>query len=196
MKVLAINGSARKDGNTAILINTIFEELNKAGIDTEMVQLSGEIIEPCKACWACGGRKNCVHNKDMFQEIFEKMIQADGVILGSPVYTANISANMQAFLERASVGTDMNRSENLFRHKVGAAVTAARRGGALNTLDAMYHFFMLQNMFVVGSSYWAMAYGQMPGDVWEDEECLETMRNLGRNMVCLLESLDESKDKK
>lgn len=138
MKVLAINGSARKDGNTAILINTIFEELNKAGIDTEMVQLSGEIIEPCKACWACGGRKNCVHNKDMFQEIFEKMIQADGVILGSPVYTANISANMQAFLERAAVVGDMNAG--LFRHKVGAAVTAARRGGALQAVDAMNHF--------------------------------------------------------
>ena len=90
MKVLAINGSARKDGNTAILINTVFEELHQAGIETEMVQLSGMVIEPCKACWACGGRKNCVHKKDMFQEIFEKMMQADGIILGSPVYTANI----------------------------------------------------------------------------------------------------------
>ena len=119
MKVLAINGSTRKDGNTAILINTVFEELHKAGIETEMVQLSGKIIEPCKACLACGGRKNCVHNKDMFQEIFEKMTQADGIILGSPVYTGNISANMQAFLERASVVTDMNRNENLFQHKVG-----------------------------------------------------------------------------
>ena len=195
MKVLAINGSARKDGNTAILISTVFEELNKEGIETEMVQLSGKVIEPCKACWACGGKKNCVHKKDLFQEIFEKMTQADGIILGSPVYTANISANMQAFLERASVVADMNRNEDLFRHKVGAAVTAARRGGALTTLDAMNHFFMLQNMFVVGSSYWAMAYGQMPGDVHKDEEGLGTMRNLGRNMAYLLKSLDERKDK-
>ena len=142
MKVLAINGSARKDGNTAMLINAVFEELNKAGIETEMVQLSGTIIEPCKACWACGGRKNCVHKKDLFQ------------------------------------------------YKVGAAVTAARRGGALTTLDAMNHFFMLQNMFVVGSSYWAMAYGQMQGDVHKDEEGLDTMRNLGQNMVYLLKSLN------
>ena len=194
MKVLAINGSARKDGNTAILINTVFEELHKAGIETEMVQLSGKIIEPCKACLACGGRKNCVHNKDMFQEIFEKMTQADGIILGSPVYTANISANMQAFLERASVVTDMNRSENLFRHKVGAAVTAARRGGALTTLDTMYHFFMLQNMFVVGSSYWAFGYGQMPGDVQKDEEGLDTMKNLGQNMAYLLKALEERRN--
>ena len=194
MKVLAINGSARKDGNTAILINTVFEELHKAGIETEVVQLSGKIIEPCKACWTCGGRKNCVHQKDIFQEVFEKMKQADGIILGSPVYTANISANMQAFLERASVVADMNRNENLFQYKVGAAVTAARRGGALNTLDAMYHFFMLQNMFVVGSSYWAMAYGQMPGDVQKDEEGLETMRNLGQNMAYLLKALEERRN--
>lgn len=191
MKVLAINSSARKDGNTAFLINTVFEELNKEGIETEMIQLSGKIMEPCKACWACGGKKNCVYKKDPFQEIFEKMTQADGIILGSPVYTANMSANMQALLERASVVTDMNRSENLFAHKVGAVVTAARRGGALSTLDSMNHFFMLQNMFVVGSSYWPMAYGQMPGDVQSDEEGLETMRNLGRNMAYLLKALEE-----
>lgn len=191
MKVLAINSSARKDGNTAILINTVFDELNKEGIETEIVQLSGKIIEPCKACWACGGRKNCVYKKDSFQEIFEKMTQVDGIILGSPVYTANISANMQALLERSSVVTDMNRSENLFQHKVGAAVTAARRGGALSALDSMNHFFILQNMFVVGSSYWPMAYGQMPGDVQSDSEGLETMRNLGRNMAYLLKALDE-----
>lgn len=135
-----------------------------------------------------------MHKKDLFQEIFEKMTQADGIILGSPVYTANISANMQAFLERASVVTDMNRSENLFRHKVGAAVTAARRGDALTTLDTMYHFFMLQNMFVVGSSYWAFGYGQMPGDVQKDEEGLDTMKNLGQNMVYLLKALEERRN--
>ncbi len=196
MKVLAINSSARKDGNTALLISTVLEELNKDGIETEMIQLAGKVIEPCKACWACGGRKNCVHKKDLFQEIYEKMVQADGIILGSPVYTANISANMQAFLERASVVADMNRSENLLRHKVGAAVTAARRGGALNTLDAMNHFFMLQDMFIVGSSYWPMAYGRMPGGVQGDQEGLETMRSLGRNMAYLLKALNTAKEHK
>lgn len=130
MKVLAINSSARKDGNTAILINTVFEELNKEGIETETVQLSGSMIEPCKACWACGGKKNCVHKNDLFQDIFEKAVQADGIILASPVYTANISANMQAFLERAAVVTDMNRAADLFRHKVGRGRygSATRRG--------------------------------------------------------------------
>ena len=96
MKVLAINSSARKNGNTAELINAVFGELNKEGIETELIQLSGKVIEPCKACWACGGKGNCVHKKDLFQEIFGKMTQADGILLGSPVYTANISANMQA----------------------------------------------------------------------------------------------------
>lgn len=191
MKVLGINSSARKDSNTAILMEKVFEALNKEGIETEMIQLSGKIIEPCKACLACGGKRNCVHKKDQFQDIFEKMTQADGIILGSPVYTANISANMQALLERASVVTDMNRKENLFRHKVGAAITAARRGGALNVLDAMNHFFMLQNMFIVGSTYWPMAYGQMPGDVQKDEEGLATMSNLGQNMAYLLKALEE-----
>lgn len=194
MKVLAINSSARKDGNTAILINTVFEELSKEGIETEMVQLSGKIIEPCKACWACGGKKHCIHKNDLFWEIFEKMTQADGMILGSPVYTANISANMQAFLERAAVVTDMNRTENLLGHKVGAAVAAARRGGALNALDAMNHFFMLQNMFVVGSSYWPMAYGQMPGDVLKDEEGVNTMKVLGQNVAYLLKALEEKRN--
>ena len=191
MKVLGINSSAKKDGNTAILIENVFEVLNKEGIETEMIQLSGKIIEPCKACWACSQKKNCVHKKDPFHDIFEKMTQADGIILGSPVYTANISANMQALLERASVVTDMNRNENLFQHKVGAAVTAARRGGALNALDAMNHFFMLQDMFIVGSSYWPMAYGQMPGEVQKDEEGLDTMKNLGQNMAYLLKALEE-----
>lgn len=191
MKVLAINSSARKDGNTAILINRVFEELNREGIDTEMVQLAGEIIEPCKA-WACGGQKNCVHRKDSFREIFEKAKAADGIILGSPVYTANISANMQAFLERASVVADMNRDAALFRHKVGAAVTAARRGGAVNALDAMNNFFLLQEMFVVGSSYWPVAYGQMSGDVENDKEGLNTMSVLGKNMAFLLKAIEKN----
>ncbi|WP_168356814.1 flavodoxin family protein [Petralouisia muris] len=160
----------------------------------ELVQLSGKIIEPCKACWACGGKRNCVHKNDLFQEIFERMTQADGILLGSPVYTANISANMQAFLEKAAVVTDMNRNESLLRHKVGAAVTAARRRGALNTLDAMNHFFMLQEMYMVGSCYWPMAYEQMPGDVGKYEEGLGTMRRLGQNMAYLLKCLKGGAD--
>ncbi|MDE7193069.1 MAG: flavodoxin family protein [Oscillospiraceae bacterium] len=191
MKVLGINGSARRDGNTAIMINTAFEPLNAAGIETELVQLGGDVIQPCKACWACGGKENCVHSADNFRVIFDKMKQADGIILGSPVYCANISANMQALLERAAVVADMNRG--LFNHKVGAAVAAARRGGALNTVDAMNHFFLVQDMYIVGSSYWGMAYGRMSGEVEQDGEGMETMRSLGRNMAHLLKALNERK---
>lgn len=187
MKVLAINSSARKDGNTAILINTVLEELNKAGIETEMIQLAGNVIEPCKACWACGGQGNCVHRKDSSREVFEKMKEADGILLGSPVYSANVSANMQALLERAAVVADMN--PGLFTHKGGAAVAAVRRGGAMQAVDTMNHFFLNHEMIVVGSTYWNMGYGQMPGDVQKDEEGLANMRNLGQNMSYLLNTL-------
>lgn len=117
------------------------------------------------------------------------MKSADGIILGSPVYCANISANMQALLERAAVVADMN--PGLFKHKVGAAVAAARRGGALNTINAMNHFFLAQDMYLVGSSYWGMAYGRMPGEVEQDSEGMETMISLGRNMAYLLKALNE-----
>lgn len=187
MKVVGINASARKDGNTAILINTVFEQLNKVGIETELIQTAGKIIESCKACWACGGKGNCVHGKDEFQEILEKMKQADGIVLGSPVYSANISATMQAILERAAVVGDMN--PRMFAHKVGVAVAAARRGGAMQAIDTMNHFFLNHEMFVAGSTYWNMAYGQLPGDVTKDEEGLSTMINLGKNMAYLLNAM-------
>lgn len=178
MKVIGINGSARKDGNTEILMNRVFEELNKSGIETELFSFAGQIIEPCKACWACGGQKNCVHRKDRFREVFDKLKEGDGILLGSPVYSANVSANMQAFLERAAVVCDMN--PGMLTHKVGAAVAAARRGGALQTIDTMNHFFLNHEMYVVGSTYWNMAYGQMSGDVEKDQEGLENMKNLGQ----------------
>lgn len=187
MKVLAINGSARKNGNTDILIRRIFEKLNAAGIETEAVQFAGNIMEPCKACFACGGKENCVHKKDRFQEVFEKMKGVDGIVLGSPVYSANISANMQAFLERAAVVCDMN--PGLLKHKIGACLVSARRGGALNAIDAMNHFFLNHEMFVVGSTYWNIAYGQMSGDVLKDEEGLSNIDNLAENMVWLLGSI-------
>lgn len=187
MKVIGINGSAKNDGNTAILINKVFEELHKAEIETELIQLDGQSIEPCKTCWACGGKMNCVHKKDRFWEIFDKMKEADGILLGSPVYSANISSNMQAILERAAVAADMN--PGLFTHKVGAAVAAARRGGALQAIDAMNHFFLNHEMFVAGSTYWNMAYGRLPGEVGEDQEGIANMENLGRNMAYLLHRL-------
>ena len=188
MKVIAINGSARKDGNTGIILNKVLSELKKEGIETELIQLGGVEISPCKACWACGGKGNCVHRNDCFSEIFEKMKKADGILLGSPVYSANVSANMQALLERSAVVADMN--PGLFTHKVGAAVAAVRRAGGIQAVDTMNHFFLNHEMFVAGSVYWNMVYGQMPGDVEADAEGISNMQNLGRNMAFLLKALE------
>lgn len=191
MKVIGINGSARKNGNTAILIGKVFEALQREGIETELIQLSGQLIEPCKACWGCEGQNNCVRRKDAFCKIFDLIKDADGILLGSPVYSANVSANMQAFLERAAVVCDMN--PGLLTHKTGAAVAAVRRGGALQAVDTMNHFFLSHEMFVAGSVYWNMAYGQIPGDVEKDTEGLDNMKNLGCNMAYLMKALERSR---
>ncbi len=189
MKVVAINGSSRKNGNTAIALNTVLEELKKEGIETEMIQLAGNTINPCKACFTCGGKNNCSFNNDMFAEIFEKMVNSDGIILGSPVYSADVSSNMKALIDRGAVVADMN--PQILKHKVGASVVACRRGGALNAVDTLNHFFLNHEMFVVGSIYWNMVYGRMPGDVKNDEEGMENMKNLGENIAYLLNKLKE-----
>ncbi|MDO4280431.1 MAG: flavodoxin family protein [Peptococcaceae bacterium] len=189
MKVLAINGSARRDGNTAVLLRRVMDRLEAAGIETELVQLAGESLEPCRACWACAGQENCVHHNDAFGDIFEKMKAADGIILGSPVYSANVSATMQALIERAAVVGDMN--PGLFTHKVGAAVAAARRGGALHAIDTLHHFFLNHEMFVAGATYWNMGYGRLPGEVEKDEEALANMDSLGANIAHVLCALSK-----
>lgn len=187
MKVLAINGSARKDGNTAILINEVLKELHKADIETELVQFAGQVIEPCRACFACSEKGACVFKKDGFVETFNKMVQTDGILLGSPTYSADVSANMKAFLERAAVVIDMR--PGMLKHKVGASVAAARRGGSLTAIDSMNHFYLNHEVFVVGSTYWNMAYGTKPGDVQQDEEGLNNMKNLGQNMAFLMQKI-------
>ncbi len=187
MRVVAINGSATKNGNTFCLIQEVLKPLEAVGIETEQIQLFDKNVEPCKACFTCGEKKNCSHKKDDFAEIFEKVKSADGIILGSPVYSANVSSKMQAFLERAAVVCDMNAG--LLTHKAGAVVAAARRGGALNAIDTMTHFFLNHEMFVIGSTYWNMAYGQLPNDVINDGEGIANMKNLGENMAYLLKRI-------
>lgn len=187
MKVIGINGSARKDGNTALIIRKVFEELNKEGIETELIQLADYVILPCRGCFACKGRGNCVFTNDGFAEIFNRMLGADGIILGSPVYSADVSAGMKAFLERGGVVVATN--PGLLRHKVGASVAAVRRGGGMTTVDTMNHFMLNKEMVVVGSTYWNMVYGRNPGDVLTDDEGMANMRNLGQNMSFILKKL-------
>lgn len=190
MKVIGINGSSRKDGNTAIIIRKVFDELNKGGIETELIQLADYDIQPCRGCFACKGRGNCMFSKDGFTEIFKRMVAADGIILGSPVYSADVSAKMKAFLERAGVVVATN--PELFRHKVGASVAAVRRGGGMTTVDTMNHFMLNKEIIVVGSTYWNMVYGKNVGDVLNDEEGMANMRNLGENMVWLMNKLNDT----
>ena len=139
MKVIGINGSSRKDGNTAIIIRTIFEELNKRGIETEYIQLADVDIEPCRACFACKGKGNCVFRKDGFAEVFSKIVGADGIILGSPVYSADVSSRMKALLDRGGVVAAVN--PGILKHKLGVAVAAVRRAGGMTAVDTMNHFF-------------------------------------------------------
>lgn len=188
MKVLGINGSSRKDGNTALIMKVVFEELEKEGIDTEIVQFSGDIIEPCKGCFACKGKNNCIFKKDMFYECFEKMKCANGILLGSPVYSADVTANMKAFLERAGVVVATN--PGLLKYKVGASVSAVRRGGGMTAVDTMNHFLLNKEVIIAGSTYWNMVYGKDVGDIYKDEEGINNMHNLGKNMAWLLKKIN------
>ena len=185
MKVIGINGSARKDGNTALILRLVFAELEAAGIETELIQLADLEIAPCRGCFGCRGKANCVFRNDGFCSVMEKMTAADGILLGSPVYSADVSAKMKALLERAGVVAATN--PGLLRHKVCAAAAAVRRGGGLAAVDTMNHFFLNKEMLVVGSTYWNMVYGGEIGDVLSDAEGVANMKNLGRNIAWLLE---------
>lgn len=191
MKVLAINGSPRKEGNTEIMIRKVFEPLEAAGIETEIVQIGGKAIRGCVACRKCFEMQNqtCVITKDGVNAIIAKMIEADGILLGSPTYFTDVTAEMKALIDRAGYVALSNGS--LLKHKAGAAVVAVRRGGALHVFDTMNHFFQINQMFIVGSTYWNMGYGLEPGDVESDEEGLANMVNLGASMAYLLERLKD-----
>jgi multimeric flavodoxin WrbA len=186
VKVVAFNGSARKDGNTAILIRRVFKVLEEEGIETELVQLAGEPILGCNACRTCFTTKNerCVIEDDRVNEYVQKMKAADGVILGSPTYFSMMSTEMKAFIDRT--GYVARANDHLFKRKVGAAVVAVRRAGGIPTFDAINHFFLISQMIIPGSSYWNVGFGLKKGDVANDEEGMKTMEDLGKNMAWLL----------
>ena len=190
MKVIAINGSARKEGNTTHLIKMVFEELSKEGIETEIIKLAGKNIKNCLACMKCFENKDrkCIIKSDMLNEIVEKMAEADAIILGSPTYFANVSPEIKAVIDRAGLVGIAN--DYLFAKKAGAAVVAVRRAGSTNTFDAINKFFFINQMIVPGSSYWNMGIGLKPGDVDSDEEGVKTMTALGQNMAWLLKKLN------
>ena len=189
MKVIAFNGSARKDGNTAIMIKHVFKELEKESIKTELVQLAGEKIQGCIACYKCFSAKNkrCAVTDDIVNECIEKMEQAEGIILGSPTYFADCTAQIKALIERAGFVSKANGE--MFKRKIGAAVVSVRRSGAIHAFDTLNHFFTIGQMITVGSSYWNIGVGREIGDVEKDEEGLLTMSILGKNMSWLIKKV-------
>ncbi len=190
MKVVGINGSPRKDGNTAAMIHAVFGELETEGIGTELIQVGGELLHGCTGCRACFSMKNgrCVIEDDIINSCIEKMVEADGMILGSPTYFSNLTPELKALIDRAGYVAKANGE--MFRRKVGASVVAVRRAGAMHVFNSINHFFFISNMIVPGSSYWNMSLSRDLGDFEKDEEGLETMKNLGRNMAWLLKKIN------
>jgi multimeric flavodoxin WrbA len=189
MKVVAFNGSPRKNGNTAIMIKAVFAELEKEGIETELVQIGGKVFCGCMACGACKKNKDerCVIDDDIINDCVQKMKAADGFILGSPTYFADVTTEMKAFIDRT--GYVARASGNILSKKVGVCVAAARRAGTINTLDTMNHYLHMQQVVSIGSSYWNLAIGGGVGEVESDAEGLQTMENLGKNMAWLLKKV-------
>jgi multimeric flavodoxin WrbA len=189
MKVVAFNGSVRKEGNTALLLNTVLGELAAQGIETELYSLAGKPIQGCIACYKCFENKDkrCAVDKDVVNECIEKMVAADGILLGSPTYFADVSASMKALIERAGMVGRANA--DLYQRKAGAGVVAVRRAGAYHVFSSLNAFFLIGQMIVPGSSYWNLAHGRQPGEVAKDEEGMRTMRDLGRNMAWLIKQL-------
>lgn len=188
MKVVAFNGSPNKDGNTSLLIKEVFKELEKEGIQTELVQIS-QSLKYCTGCFKCYENKDgqCVQKSDKLNEYVAKMMEADGILLGSPVYVGDVSGQMKAFIDRATLVAGANG--DTLKYKVGAAVCAVRRCGSLHAFHTMNNLFTCTQMVQVGSSYWNMAFGNGTGEVLGDEEGMETMRNLGRNMAYVMKKM-------
>ena len=186
MKVLAINGSARKDGNTAILLRYVLCEIEKDGIETELINLAGKTIHGCVACHECSARKDgyCGQRNDDGNQLIDAMRAADGILLGSPTYVADVSPEIKALMDRACLVSRANG--HFLRRKAGAAVVAVRRAGAMHAFDALNHFFLITQMIIPGSSYWNIGIGRDKGDVENDAEGIQTMRTLGANMAWLL----------
>ncbi len=192
MYVIGVNGSPRKGGNTEILLKEALGELEKGGWETELVKVGGTAIRGCLACQKCfeSQDNSCIVKKDGFNEIYEKMLRADAMILGSPTYFAAVSADLKALIERAGFVAYANN--HAFTGKIGAAAVAVRRGGAVHVYDTINHMFQMSRMIVPGSTYWNMGFGLDKEEVKEDEEGLNNMRHLGQVIDWLGKAMQSS----
>lgn len=188
MKVVAFNGSPRKDGNTELLLRKVLEPIEEAGIETELVQVGGKQFSGCKACYACFQKKTkrCANDEDELNQWIEKILEADAIVVGSPTYFAGPSAETTAFLDR--VGLVACANDAMLSGKIGAAVVAVRRGGAGSVQDAINHMFLMTRMIVPGSTYWNMGFGLEKGEAANDQEGLNNMRDLGETIAWLVKA--------
>ena len=185
--VLAINGSPRHEGNTAAMLTTVLDICAGAGHKTELYQAGGRPVRGCTACAVCRTEKGRCVIDDWMNDLYGKMVEADAIILGSPVYFTDLTTELKAVIDRTGF---VARGDSFrFSRKIGAAVAAVRRAGGIHTLDSINHFFQINDMVVPGSSYWNMSLAQNPGDYLADKEGVRTMQRLGENIVWLLDKL-------
>lgn len=194
MRVIAFNGSPKKDGNTATAIRVVLEELEKEGISTEIIHIGNKSVRGCMACGGCAKNMNerCVIEDDV-NKMVQKMKEADGIILGSPVYYAAMSGTMKSFLDRAFYVAGRNNS--MLRHKVGASVVAVRRSGEVTTFNQLNNYFLISEMLMPSSNYWNVTHGATPGETVADTEGMQTMKVLGQNMAWLMKIVEFSRGK-
>ena len=192
MNVLAINGSPRKNGNTHHLLTEVLSVMNKKGIGSELIHIGGKKLNGCVACMKCKDKKDgfCHKKNDLINEIIPKMVKADAILIGSPVYFADITSEVKALIDVAGYALRAT-GNNPLKHKVGAAVIAVRRAGAIHSFDTINHFFLINEMIIPGSSYWNIGIGREKGEVLEDEEGIKTMHTLGKNMAWLLNKINK-----
>ncbi len=185
MKVIAINGSPKANGNTHTALTLVGEQLQKEGIEFEIIHIGNKLIRGCMACGACAKNLNeqCIV-QDEVNDCLQKLKTADGILLGAPVHYAGIAGTMKSFLDRLFFVAGVNGG--LFRHKVGASVVAVRRSGGVPTFDALNHYITYAEMLMPGSNYWNVIHGREPGEVLQDHEGNQVMRVLGKNMAWLL----------
>lgn len=189
MKTLFINGSPHANGCTFTALNIVAEELRKNGIDTEIVHIGNKDIRGCIACGKCAELGRCVFN-DMVNEVTPKFEQADGLVVGSPVYYAGPNGTLTNLLDRLFFSTPFDK-----RMKVGAAVVSARRGGTTAAFDRLNKYFTISEMSIASSRYWNMVHGHTPEDVMKDEEGVQIMRILGRNMAFLMRAIAAERER-
>jgi multimeric flavodoxin WrbA len=185
-RILLFNGSPHREGNTAIALGKVAEVLNVRGIETQMIQLGGTSIKPCMGCRKCIELKNgqCVIQSDAVNGYIEALVEADGMIIGSPVYTSNVTAEVKAFIDRVNFVCKVN--DFMLKGKVGAPVIVATKTGANVAYAAIQYMFGISQMIMVGSSYWNVAYGKLPGDILQDGEGIQSFIDLGENIADLL----------